>query len=214
MSARKTRSRPYDRLVRARAFLSQLKKEQNPLRMKMLLLGYVTDRLEKKAEHVVLVGGQAVETYTGGQFLTGDVDITTTDSKTTEEILKGLGFKKISMIWLNEQLGIAIQIVGSILTGSLEKTRTIQTGPYNVKVIGVEDLIIDRLSHAKFWKSPGDLEKAKVLYANFKNQIDEGYLKETAKKSDVEDFLAEATVTDAIANLKDKRKSRYLGRKD
>lgn len=190
MSLRKTPSRPYDRLVRARSFLSQLKKEQNPLRMKMLLLGYVTDRLEKKAQHVVLVGGQAVETYTGGQFLTGDVDITTTDAKTTEEILMSLGFRKVSMIWLNQQLGVAIQIVGSILTGSLEKTRTIQTGPYNVKVIGVEDLIVDRLSHAKFWKNPGDLEKAKVLYANFKKQIDENYLKETTSKRDVEDFLA------------------------
>jgi len=138
----------------------------------MLLLGYVTDRLENKAQHVVLVGGQAVETYTGGQFLTGDVDI--------------------SMIWLNQQLGVAIQIVGNVLTGSLEKTCTIQTGPYNVKVIGVEDLIVDRLSHAKFWKNPGDLEKARVLYASFKKQIDESYLKEAAKKGDVEDFLAQA----------------------
>ncbi len=189
MRVRKTPFGTFSRPVRARGFLSQLKKEQNPLKMKMLLLGYVTDRLEKKAQHVVLVGGQAVETYTGGQFLTGDVDITTTDPKTTEEILTSLGFKKESMIWLNKQLGVAIQIVGHILTGSFEKTHTIQTGPYNMKVIGVEDLIIDRLTRAKFWKSPGDLEKAKVLCANFKKQIDEGYLKETAKKRDVEDFL-------------------------
>ena len=192
MSPRKAPSATYSRSVRARGFLSRLKKEQNPLRMKMLLLGYVTDRLENKAQHVVLVGGQAVETYTGGQFLTGDVDITTTDSETTEAILTSLGFRKVSMIWLNQQLGVAIQIVGNVLTGSLEKTCTIQTGPYNVKVIGVEDLIVDRLSHAKFWKNPGDLEKARVLYASFKKQIDESYLKEAAKKGDVEDFLAQA----------------------
>jgi len=197
MSPRKNPSAKYNRSVRARGFLSQLKKEQNPLRMKMLLIGYITDRLEKKAQHVVLVGGQAVETYTGGQFTTGDVDITTTDSKTTEEFLKSLGFRNVSMIWLNEQLGVAIQIVGDSLAGSFEKTRTIQTGPYNVKVIGVEDLIVDRLSHAKLWNSSGDLEKAKVLYANFERQIDESYLKETAAKRGVKDFLASAVTNHA-----------------
>ena len=197
MSPRKNPSAKYNRSVRARGFLSQLKKEQNPLRMKMLLLGYITDRLEKKAQHVVLVGGQAVETYTGGQFTTGDVDITTTDSKTTEEFLKSLGFRNVSMIWLNEQLGVAIQIVGDSLAGSFEKTRTIQTGPYNVKVIGVEDLIVDRLSHAKLWNSSGDLERAKVLYANFERQIDESYLKETAAKRGVKDFLASAVTNHA-----------------
>jgi len=197
MSPRKNPSAKYNRSVRARGFLSQLKKEQNPLRMKMLLLGYITDRLEKKAQHVVLVGGQAVETYAGGQFPTGDVDITTTDSKTTEEFLKSLGFRNVSMIWLNEQLGVAIQIVGDSLAGSFEKTRTIQTGPYNVKVIGVEDLIVDRLSHAKLWNSSGDLEKAKVLYANFERQIDESYLKETAAKRGVKDFLASAVTNHA-----------------
>jgi hypothetical protein len=197
MSLRKTPSPTYRRPLRAKALIPQLKREPNPQKMKMLLLGYVTDRLEKESQSIYLVGGQAVETYTGGQFLTGDIDITTTDSKATEKILASLGFKQIGMIWLNKELGVAIQIVGSFLTGSLERTLTIQAGPYNVKVIGVEDLIVDRLAHAKLWKSPGDLEKAKVLYASFKRQIDENYLREIAKKRNVEDFLAQATETEA-----------------
>jgi len=97
------------------------------------------------------------------------------------------------MIWLSKDLGVAIQIVGLLPKGSLERTLTIQAGPYIVKVIGVEDLIVDRLVYAKSWKSSGDLEKAKVLYANFKKQIDQNYLKETAKKRGVNDFLAQAT---------------------
>jgi len=53
----------------------------------MLLIGYLTERLErKKPESVYLVGGQAVETYTAGQFRTGDIDIVTPDSETAEEI--------------------------------------------------------------------------------------------------------------------------------
>ncbi len=196
MRPRKSLSTKYRRPVRAKALIPQLKREYNPQRMKLLLLGYITDRLEKVSQSVFLVGGQAVETYTGGQFLTGDIDITTTDAKATEKILTSLGFKQIGIIWLSKGLGVAIQIVGLLPKGSLERTLTIQAGPYSVKVIGVEDLIVDRLAHAKSWKSSGDLEKAKVLYANFKKQIDQNYLKETSKKRGVDDFLAQATRTE------------------
>jgi len=196
MRPRKTPSTEFRRPVRAKALIPQLKREPNPQKMKMLLVGYITDRLEKASQSVLLVGGQAVETYTGGQFLTGDIDITTTDPKATEKILASLGFERIGMIWLSKDLGVAIQIVGLLTTGSLERTLTILAGPYDVRVIGVEDLIVDRLAHAKSWKSPGDMEKAKVLYANFKKQIDQNYLRETSKKRGVNDFLAQATRTE------------------
>ena len=193
MSSRKTSQGLHKRPVRAKALISQLRKEQNPLKMKMLLLGYITDRLEKKSQSIFLVGGQAVETYTGGQFLTGDIDITTTDTRSTEKILGSIGFKRIGMIWLNEHLGVAVHIV-DMFPHYLENTRTIKTGPYNVRVIGIEDLIVDRLSAAKFWKSSGDMEKATVLLANFRNQIDKNYLRKAAKKSNVEDILAKARI--------------------
>ncbi len=189
MSPRKKQTSRPSRAVRSRGLASQLRKEQSPLRKKMLLLGYVTDRLEKKSQTVYLVGGQAVETYTAGQFLTGDIDITTSDRQLTEKILASLGFKQVGMIWLNEDLLIAVQIVGDIPTANYERMRTIEVGPYHVRVIGVEDLIVDRLAAAKFWKSTGDLEKARVLYANFQNQIDLNYLRLTAKKRGVEDIF-------------------------
>lgn len=167
------------------------------MNQKMLLLGYITYRLEKAKQHVFLVGGQAVETYTAGQFTTGDMDITTTDSKTTERVLASLGFDRIGMIWLNKQLGVAVHIVALFPNASLDKARTVEVGPYKVNVVGVEDLIVDRLAHVKFFKVSGDIEKAKVLYRNFKRQIDEKYLKETAKKRGVEDILDQAKVLES-----------------
>jgi hypothetical protein len=163
----------------------------------MLLLGYITYRLEKAKQQVFLVGGQAVETYTAGQFTTGDMDITTTDSKATETVLASLGFEQIGMVWLNKRLGVAVHIVGLFPNANLDKARTLQVGPYKVNVIGVEDLIVDRLAHVKFFKVAGDLEKAKVLYTNFKRQMDEKYLRETAKKRGVEDILDQARVLES-----------------
>jgi len=74
-----------------------------------------------------------------------------------------------------------------------EKPGTIRVGPYEVRIVGVEELILDRLSAAKFWNIPADYEKAKVLYDNFKKQVRLDYLREAAKKKKVEDLLLRIT---------------------
>ena len=177
--------------ARAKALLPQLKKEQNQLRRKLLMLGYVTDRLEKRKGSVYLVGGQAVETYTAGTFTTGDIDITTTDSPATEKILANLGFRRVGMIWLSEKLGMAVHIV-DMFPSNLSKARKVQIGSYKINLVGVEDLIIDRLVAAKHWRRPSDVEQAKVLYANFKNSLDMKYLKKRAAEQHVLDVLEKA----------------------
>ena len=113
------------------------------------------------------------------------------------KVLASLGFEQIGMIWLNKQIGVAVQIVGQFPNANLNKTRTIEVGPYRVNIIGVEDLIVDGLAHVKFFKMAGDLEKAKVLYTNFKRQIDEKYLRDTAKKREVDDILDQARVLES-----------------
>lgn len=186
MSANQSLSKSYSGALAPKSFISKVRREPNELRKKMLLLGYVTSQLEKNKQSMFLVGGQAVETYTAGQFPTGDIDVTTSDSTTTQRVLKSLGFEEIGMIWLNKKLGIAFHIVGYFAP---EKPVTIRVGPYKVRIVGVEELILDRLSAAKFWNIPADYEKAKVLYDNFKKQIALDYLKEKAKKKKVEDLL-------------------------
>ena len=192
MSVKGSLSKTYSGDLTSKSFISRVRKEPNELRKKMLLLGYVTSKLEKKKQSIFLVGGQAVETYTAGQFLTGDIDVTTSDSATTQKVLKSLGFEEIGMIWLNKPLGIAFHIVGYFPP---ERSRTIRIGPYKARIVGVEELILDRLSAAKFWNIPADYEKAKVLYDNFEKQIDKDYLREIAKKKKVDDLLLRITET-------------------
>ena len=191
MSVKRSLSKTYSGDLTSKSFISKLRKEPNQLRKKMLLLGYVTSQLEKKKQSIFLVGGQAVETYTAGQFLTGDIDVTTSDSAMTQKVLKSLGFEEIGMIWLNKPLGIAFHIVGYFPP---ERSRTIRIGPYKARIVGVEELILDRLSAAKFWNIPADYERAKVLYDNFEKQIDKDYLRKIAKKK-VDDLLLRITET-------------------
>ena len=191
MSLRKTPAKLYGRAgpLRMRSLVSQLKKEPDELKKKLLLVGYVTDKLERKSESVYLVGGQAVETYTGGEFRTGDIDLTTTDRKTTEEILEQIGFRRLGMVWLNETLGIAVHIVGLFPNRGIDKARTVRVGPFVVRTVGIEDLIVDRLAAAKFWKSQRDTEQAKALFEGFRKQIDMPYLRKRARDENVDDVL-------------------------
>ena len=175
------------------SFLTQIGKEPNELKKKLLLLGFISDEPSRKGSFLFLVGGQAVETYTGGQFTTGDIDITTTDREETENLLKRLGFKREGMVWLSERLAIAVHIVGSYPTRT-ERIRTVEVGPYQVRVIGVEELIIDRLRAAKFWKSKRDSEQAVALFNGFSKRIDLDYLRKRAREGQVEDILPEVKI--------------------
>ena len=172
----------------ARGTASLIAKETNELRRKLLLVGYLSERISRRGGSIFLVGGQAVETYTGGQFTTGDVDITTTDKKATEEILLRMGFRPEGMVFYSERMGVALHIVADYPRRTI-RSKKIKVGRFSVNVVGVEDLIVDRLAAAKFWKSARDLEQASALYAVFAARIDDGYLKSLAHSENVEDLL-------------------------
>jgi hypothetical protein len=174
-----------------REFLPRLAREPNELKKKLLLLGYISARAARGGASVFLVGGQAVETYTGGVFTTDDIDITTTDTKGTEGLLSKLGFAREGMIWVSTRLGLAIHLVSSYPSGSL-RVRTIEVDGYTVKIVGVEDLIIDRLTAAKYWKSERDGEQAEALLNVFRESIDNAYLNRLAKDESVYDYLVRA----------------------
>ena len=170
--------------------LSRLKKEKNQFRRKFLFVGYLFDRLSKLGATAYLVGGEAVEYLAAGQFSTGDIDITTSNRAATIKLLRSLGFTKTGMIWLNSDLKIAVQIVASY-PSSVEKARTISIDGYKVSVVGVEDLIVDRLVAAKYWRSNPklDLEQASALLNEFRSGLDREYLERRAIEEKVGDYL-------------------------
>jgi hypothetical protein len=167
-----------------------LKEEPDQFSRKLLFIGYLFDQLRRRGVEAYLVGGEAVELYTAGQFETGDVDITVTSREKAERILSRMGFSREGMIWLNEDLAIAVQIVASHPTRT-EKVRSIKAKGFTIRMAGVEDLIVDRLVAAKYWRSNPklDSEQASVLMNLYRNDIDREYLKKRASEENVEDYL-------------------------
>jgi len=88
---------------------------------------------------------------------------------------------------------VAIESPASILKDAdPSKVTEIDVESYKIYLIGVEDLILDRLRAGVYWKSTEDVESAKDLLINCKEQIYWEYLKSQAnKESEVEQLLKE-----------------------
>jgi hypothetical protein len=110
-------------------FIKKLQNESDFEKKTLWVIGYLFDALQRKGMNSCLVDGGAIELYTAGQFTTGAIDVTTSDKSAAEEMLGKLDFKKEGMIWVNDELEIAFQIVGRhpSRTGKL---RTVVVGDF------------------------------------------------------------------------------------
>lgn len=170
-----------------------LKQEKDMFKRRMSFLAFFTKNLQEVGADAILVGGEAIELYTGGTFATADIDLVVSNKPLAEKLLNRLGFEnEIKNFWFNRDLNIIIQIAGESYSGDTTKLRKFKVKEYELRVAAPEDLIVNRLYSAKFWKSKPqtDLEQATALLKIFSDSIDNNYLDEQAKRDDVVDVLA------------------------
>ncbi len=137
---------------------------------------------------VIVVGGSAIEIYTKGELVSGDIDLVG-NRAALARILESWGFARQDREWFSKEWRIAVDLVSDLsgLTGSRTRVRTIVT-PYGpVQLAAVEDLMIKRLVSAKYWQIPSDREHAAILARRYRDELDRDYLSETAKRAEVAD---------------------------
>lgn len=163
---------------------------EDPTERKVRFMALLSSSLPKTGRRPVLAGGSAIEVYLDGVLRTGDMDVIYDVAK-LKMVLKawkfqlGGGFRS----WVNDELGLAVDLVGKELKGSYERVTTIIT-PYGpATVIGIEDLVLKRLASAKFWRVPTDFEQAYLLVKAQGDRIDWTYLKQEAEGAGVTDLL-------------------------
>jgi hypothetical protein len=157
----------------------------DPFRRRMYVLGIVTSALV--ADGVVppiLVGGGAVDFYTLGGYATQDIDVVIAARDKLDAVLKELGFSKErgQRHWYSKHLDVAIEAPDDTLAGSLERVAVVEVDDLQVQIIGVEDLIMDRLRGYVHWQSISDGEWAGRLIALHEASIDWEYLNYQAEK--------------------------------
>ncbi len=174
--------------------LESLKGIDNPSRKRILFSGLLSQAvIESGYPAPIIVGGEAVEIYTNGQYTTGDIDIKG-NFASISSLLEDAGFHRNHGVFYHPDLDIAIDWLG----GTLEQGQEAENKAVNIKVnedlyirvISVEDLIIDRLCAAKFWDDKESEQWARILW-EVKSDLDIEYLKKRALQEDVEDIAKE-----------------------
>ncbi len=157
---------------------------------KIRFMALLTSSLPKKEPKPVLTSGSAIEIYLDGILRTGDIGVVYNISE-LKKILRTWHFKVGSALrsYINEELGLAVDLAGEHLSGSYDKITTLTTSYGPVRVIGIEDLILKSLATAKFWKVATDMEQSYLLSKSYEGKIDWEYMERQAKKEDISDYL-------------------------
>lgn len=133
----------------------------------------------------VLVGGGAVELYTGGAYTTGDLDFFGAEpGPGVERSLRDAGFGRHGRHWIHEDAEIFIELQASTLdegTGVDE----IQVGDLRVRALAPEAVLVDRLAAWVHWRSSLDGAVALLLYRGLGDRLDAATLRSLATRSEV-----------------------------
>jgi hypothetical protein len=179
--------------------LEKIRSIADPVKRRATFLAILSREIaERGGKAPIAVGGEAVELYTQGSYTTGDIDIKA-PLEMTRGILKEWKFAKKGRTWFREDLDLYVDWLGSSLDEGEEAENRVtiikMAEGLEVRVIGIEDLVIDRLNAAKWWGDVDSLMWAKVLLGikrKLRRKIDLKYLRKRAQEEDVTDLLQKA----------------------
>lgn len=166
--------------------LEKIKRTESPLKRQLLMVALITNLLGQKGKSApIVIGGCALSYYTREVYFTADIDLAYSDRDALDAVLKELDFKKQGRYWISEELKIAIEAPASALTGEDSPVEVVAIEDnFYCRIIGIEDLIIDRLNACKYWKSEIDCEMVELLIKRYTKELDWGYLEKKAALPD------------------------------
>ena len=145
----------------------------------------------------VLVGGAAVELYSGSAIATGDFDISSPWQTEFEAALQAEGFvrpsgpSKATRGWVHPDLGLGFEVVSdTLLDGKADRTRVRLIdfgGDGRIAVIAVEDMIADRIGQYASGTAREMLGQARRLF-QLHPDCDRVYLEQRIREESFGDY--------------------------
>jgi len=163
----------------------------DPLERRLYFVALLSQALGSEGKSVVVVGGQAVQFYTAGAYATADVDLVCASRPRVVELLNRWGFKPEGRHWQQQRLELLLEIPDEALAGDPARVTEIELRGLTARVIGVEDLVADRLRAAAHWASAEDRYWASNLLASKGKSLDWEYLRRQARQDGTGALLAE-----------------------
>ncbi|MGC9201987.1 MAG: hypothetical protein ACP5HX_04925 [Thermoproteota archaeon] len=177
-------------------FASELSSVKDSTTKFLMLMAFINTFLEKRSlGRIIISRGFAAEFYSGGGYRTLDVDIIVEGEPNTatllKKFLKSIGYTESGRVYvstLSSLVDKALDIVGVVYDKPKSPVK-IKIKDYHVYMIPPEEAVIYALAAAKFWSSTSDFERAILVYAAQKENIDLIYLNARAIEEDVKDYL-------------------------
>jgi hypothetical protein len=162
--------------------LGKIGKTESPLKKQLLVVALITRLLQEAGKPApVIIGGCALSYYSREVYFTADIDLAYVDREALDKVLKGIEFKKEGRYWIHEGLKLAVEAPASNLAGEEAPVEIVELGEgLWCTIIGVEDLIMDRLNACKHWRSEIDCEMAELLVNRYLADLDWAYLERKA----------------------------------
>ncbi len=169
----------------------------NKVMERVAIAGLITEKAKSIANELVVVGGSAVEFYTAANYMTTDLDFVARNEHGLAELMHSLGFQLDDQyIWWHPDTSVIIEFPKAPLAGDINRVQTVETDYGTANVIGIEDIILDRLKGRVFWQDDNEWPEF-MLCAHF-DRVDFDYLRQEGKNELIEEAV-EKMISDVIA---------------
>ena len=130
------------------------------------LAGLITALFQRHGFALVVVGGSAVEFYTEGGYMSGDIDFCRTSLKAIpprlmQEVIAELGGKGVARSWM--VCGLCVDLLGILENESVLPNRELDTPYGTVQIIPPELALVERILIAYYPPSPELLVTARKM---------------------------------------------------
>lgn len=168
--------------------LALVRGTESPLKRQLLIVGLIGKLLRERGKELpTIIGGCALSYYSRDVYFTADIDLAYSDREGLNDVLLSLGFSKSGRYWVSDDLAATVEVPASVLAGEESSVEEVDLGNgLMCRIIGIEDLIIDRLNACKHWRSSADCEMAELLVRRYVSELDWRYLENKAAGPDNE----------------------------
>jgi predicted nucleotidyltransferase len=169
--------------------LHQAENTQKKLEKQLYVAAAISGAFEEKGIYAVLVGGTVVEYYTAGGYTTGDIDMVLPplEKMEIERVMQELGFERFEDYrhWLHPKIPIPIEFPpGPLQIGHLpvQEVNEIDVEKVKLKILKVEDILLDRLIMAQEWKDLQAQAQSEMLMSAHYAEMDWHYVHRKASQ--------------------------------
>lgn len=128
-----------------RRIFEALREEPSQLRRSLVTAAILTRALSAAGLQPVVVGGTAVSFYTSGTYESIDLDVVMPGLEPAAEVLVDLGFKRLGAVFTHPRVPVIVDFPPEPLEGAQALLRTTLVDAVAVRIIGVEDVLLERV---------------------------------------------------------------------